>query len=495
MALVSLVCLACAPPLARATTLSYDITIESGKEGVAEISFLLADFPYAETDIVLAEPVGDPEQYFLFFESLRFESGEGKEIFPTRTSAGLVHFTGVSDTLRGSYRVRIAELATALGGDIHAPMLTSERTVLPARALLAVPVEVDTKGLVFERLSVALHLPEGWRLLTPFRTYRGEVSLTEGGVNALRNAVFASGTFALRNDLEGVTGSLRLYSGGTPAAMDSLDAALTKLLVHYTGVFSTPGVDAPFIVVEFDDAARPTVLGRGASIRIQVPQSLVLEPQRPYGSAAYAFYHSLAHEVFHRWLGVAGVIVPLGAETYWLSEGAAQYLGALALARSGIAGPETVLAFLSEVATAYRAMPDRAAAIDGPRARYESDPAYRSLVSTKGVLACFLLDTQLMRASEPSSLPLALRKMFYTAFMKDRKFGAFFSEAELADALVVTLGLRGKLLVNSFVRTDLYDQLLSRPAEVGLRVAEEGGSNVLVSAVTEQSYYRRSLLP
>lgn len=466
-----LLCLA--GPGRAATEIHYTLSIPDPAAGVVEVTATIEGYPYPDANVILADPPVDATAYFAFFEGLEFEAG-GEPLDVERTGVGMATLDGLDDTFTVRYRVLVAELMEALGPGAMFPTLSEDYTVLPLRAILPDLVEVEDRGLVFQAMTLKLDFPESWGILTPWRTYDRTISFAELGYEQLRAGIVCGGDFHIVNELDASPAWLGLYHGADVELARDLDQRIRSIVRAHTNTFASHGED-PFTVVAEVGPGPADVRSYGAFLRVQCPPAYVraTPSELGYGTDAYAFHHKLAHEAFHRWMGTSGIVAPLSPSVYWLSEGAADYLGALALAQTGITNASSTVDYLEAVAGRLRHRTDRALPVDDDR--YLTDGAYRELVLTKGPLIALFLDLQLLRApKEDTSFPVALRRMFYKAFIQERRAGALFSEVQLAQSMEQVMGLRGKFVLVNSVRGDVYAELLEKAEESGLRVIEEG---------------------
>ena len=472
----ALIC-AFAPSVAMATEMAYTITVDDPSSGVVDVSFALTDYPYPTAQILLAEAAVDPESYFTFFDELTLTGSDGASLTPSRPMAGVMEVDGIAGEVHGAYRVLIGDLVRAFGSSARMPALSAAHTVLPLRALLAMPIEIETRGLVFDRLTLRVEFPDGWSVLTPWRTYDKTVSFGEYGLGDLRSGIVVGGDFAIREALQESSPTLRLFRGGSAEEVDRIDDLVHDIVAYYSNVFGSRGQRPITTVVEFG-TERGDVEVQGHFFRIQCPTGYALATPEEirFGTEAFAFYHELTHELFHHWIGTSGMVAPLGTEGVWLSEGGADYFGALALSSLGIVTSEEPLRYLASVADRLGARDDRGRRINESAAVHDGDAEYRRLVRIKAPLVCFYLDTQLLTTRhENTSLATAVKRMFYTAFMRDRRMGANFTEEELAGAMEGLMGMRGPLVLSRALRSDILPELAEKAAEVGLRWQHEDG--------------------
>jgi predicted metalloprotease with PDZ domain len=481
---------------AAGTRLSYLVDLSDPTGSPARISLQVTGYPYEESRIVLAEPPASPEKYFAFFDGLEFEGEGGTPLAPTRSGDGIHVVHGTMNAFEVRYRVHLDQLREALGDHLALPFVAEDRLVLPLRAILAMPEEVDTKALAVREIEIEFLLPEAWSLLSPWPTFHGLATLRQDAVEELRQAVIASGDFAVEDGLDLEMPYVHVFHGGTPEATTSLRNRLIALQRHLAAVFGTGGEKPLSVTVEFQDGDAD-VYGTGRYFRVRCPEAFALAAPAEIrsGSAAHGFYLRLAHELFHRWLGSAGIIRPLGAEVLWFSEGAAEYVGILALGATGIAEPETVLQSLASRIERYRDLPARGQAVNADLATYEADAAYREHVEVKGPLLCLMLDGQLQRV-QGSSLwfPDLLRRIFYSTFIRRPSGTAAFSEADLGEGVAELLGAYGEGYLQGLIASDVYARLRPELAAVGFTWSEgEGGA--LSLGLAGSAPYRRSLGP
>jgi len=460
---------------ATATEIRYTVGIPDPAEGVIEVTATIEAYPYPEATVILADPPRDATTYFTFFTDESFSHGpDDTPLEPERRGVGMAELTGIDGRFSVRFTVLVSELVEALGTNAHMPTLSAEHTVLPLRSILPDLVEVEDRGLEFRAMTVKLDFPEEWGILTPWRTYDRTISFAEVGYDKLRSGIVCGGDFEIVNGLDEAPPWLGLYRGGDEVARTELDARVRALVRQHTITFSTRG-QSPFTVVAELGEGPVDVRSFGEFLRIQCPPSypLASPEELGFGTDAYDFHRRLSHEAFHHWMGTSGIVIPLSPGIYWLSEGAADYMGVVALNHAGITTPRATLDYLGDLAGRLRARDDRAARVDREEG-YLDDADYRSLVLTKGPIIAAFLDLTLLRSREDgASLDTALRRVLYKSFLQDRRLGAYFSEIPLADVLEQVMGLRGKFILGGSIRGDVYAEIVKVAPEVGLTWIEE----------------------
>lgn len=461
---------------ATAAEIHYTVAIPDPSAGVVEVTATVEDYPYPEASVILADPPRDATTYFTFFTDESFTHGRDDEaLLPERTGVGMADLTGIDGRFTVRFTVLVEELVGALGTNAHMPTLSETHTVLPLRSILPDLVEIEDRGLAFQAMTVELDFPSDWGILTPWRTYDRQISFAEVGYDKLRSGIVCAGDFHIVNGLDERPPWLGLYHGSDESIAQALDTRVRALMREHTISFSTRGQTAFTVIAEFGDGP-VDVRSYGEFLRILCPPSypLATPDELAHGTDAFDFHRRLSHEAFHHWMGASGIVTPLSPGIYWLSEGAADYLGAVALSRAGIVTPEAVLDYLGHLATRLRERDDRAEPVDQADG-YLDDADYRELVLQKGPIIAAYLDFVLLRSREENgSLETALRHMLYKSFLQDRRLGAYFSEIPLAESMEEVMGLRGKFVLSGSIRGDVYAEAMALAPEVGLRWIEEG---------------------
>jgi hypothetical protein len=463
-----------------ATSLSYTIRVDA-ESGTVELSYVLDDYPYDEVSMGYTKTPIDPARYFEeFVTSTVVTTSDDRPLAPEVVTPGVERFTGVDGVLRGGYTLDVAALNREVGTGTHLPLVTDSRCVLPLGGLLALPVEVETRGLALDEFAVTFDFPEGWPILTPWSTYDGRVTWREDWVTPVSTGIVCGGEFSLRNELRSTRARLGLSSGLDEATESAIAALLSEVSAGYRGVFASSGTNVEvFIVEESDDV---DIRNYGGTLRIQAPIDLLrYAPGDELTDRTREYLLTLTHEAGHRWLGSGGMLRPTGGEVFWVTEGAMDYLAALVLSRQSLTPIDYPLWFLSRSINRVRAMPNVSDPIDRDATHYANHPEYRALVRAKGPLAAFVIDCELRAAETNVSFSGLMRGIFYSTFLRSEIQGMTFGPADIAGEMSRILGIRGKLLFAATLSGDIVPDVRENVDRAGFEWHEDDDGVVTLS--------------
>jgi hypothetical protein len=234
---------------------------------------------------------------------------------------------------RLSYRVELrhAESQPAAGPD-EVPHPTSGGWFLVGRAFLPVIKSGGTRTRLPGR--VALHLPEGWEVLSS----AGDGAVVSGPLPALRDAFYYVGRFHHRRvTLDGAV--VDVATADWPlGALDALESVVRR--VHALATARLGPLSSSRHLLVYDRVPQGFfggVVGAGLSVLSSTP------PTERVRSAAGEV---LVHELLHQWIR--------GEET-WLGEGLTTYTQVLTQAELDGATPQERADALAEIARIYMA--------------------------------------------------------------------------------------------------------------------------------------------
>jgi len=465
------------PVPGHATAIHFTLDARDPEGGKVAVSFEVSEYPF---DTVRMELGGGRDEFkgaAGSISNVTMRAGDGA-ISHGADDDGRLYLSGIDGGFTGSYEIAPEQLTEAIGVGPTMPVFSSERMVLPLASIVALPEEVDTRGLAVTTISIDFVLPDGWPLLAPWKSYGGRVSLHDEPLKEFRSAFIVSGDVEVVDELQMRPPILLMAQGGSLETVRLFKKRIRSLNDYVSRVFADLGKEPLCVLIEMGEY-EPVVHGSGRYFRIQCPEAMIASSgeRLRLGTGGRRFYRTLARRLFHRWLGFAGRLEPIGKELNWFTLGAADYLGEIALAQGGMTLPEAPLRFLAEVARTYRDLPDRAVAVNLTPERFDTDPVFRTAVRVKGTLACFALESELLQLTpESRRLSNIIRGIYYHAFLHSQGNAMLFSEVDLAREVGELIKPLGDLVLSRMLDSDLFPVLPTYADSVGIegREADDG---------------------
>lgn len=234
---------------------------------------------------------------------------------------------------------------------------------------------------------VTFALPPRWRLATPWAEVPGD-SMTfqvPDTPELLQVGMLAGRHQQRRLLLDGATVILAIGQS-LPGTMDLFSEALSPALAAASAVFGGTPRGKFVVIANADSYDGGTAFTRSVDVVFR-------QPPTPDNRAEWS--PLVLHELLHLWLGGA-INTPAGEQQNWFLEGATDYLANLLALRAGVLTQDQFYDRLASHWDAYRAV-DRHLPL---YAAGEDKAANDVLVYSGGLLAAFVLDTELRRASE-----------------------------------------------------------------------------------------------
>ncbi len=339
---------------------------------------------------------------------------DGRPVSIERSGATWSALAPRDGRLRIRYALDVAALAHEAGAHV-ASRLDSAGCLLYGGQLFVLPepsADATARGAGGARggaepldVSVAVRVPEGWRVATSWGVERANFAFAADSLDGLADAVLAAGRYGLAARRSPAFNLVVAYRGHREADAESLAALAGALCTRYEerlGV--TPG-SLGLVVLD----PGPPVSGGGTAAGGERPaaavrilslanavviegDSLAIDPTDP------GFRHLVAHELFHWWSGTNGVLAYRDDALRAMSEGFADYASARALLALGLWSVADYADFLEARHDAWAGSEDRDQALadlSWRAAALEPDSAGGDLARTKAALVAYATDRSL----------------------------------------------------------------------------------------------------
>ena len=251
-----------------------------------------------------------------------------------------------------------------------------------------VAVVVDWRGL-----------PDGWRAATSFGAGAHSVGMVTEP--ELRDALFVAGAFRWRDTTVNGT-PLTIAMFGNARVPDSMVVRMSASVLEAERAFWSERTSAPYLVVRV-----PVQSGLGGTAFTNATAMYSDSASRPEG-----FGQTLAHEMFHAWLGRRLTIAGPEGVGKWFTEGFTDFYAdrfALAL---GIIDRDEFLVRVNRAIRDYYMSPVRNAPSDSVAKSYWTDAAMSRLPYQQGYLIAGYLDAKARESSGgTSTLDSALARL------------------------------------------------------------------------------------
>lgn len=463
---------------ARGAGLQYTIEIPPEDRRVARVEVTLTGYRDDAVRFVLAAPPLDAETYFRFFDAVRCAGADSTALPVDRVAPGIYRVSNVAGEVVLRYRVHVADLNDVAGRGHRLPSVDDTGAVLPLRALLAVPERDDAAEVKIN--SITLTVSDGERpLKLPWGTRHGRASFAGREARDLvRSGIAVTGDAEIIDGRERDVPALLIVRDANAADAELAFGILRRLVGHYAKALGNAGQEPLCVVLELRDV-EADVASSGRFVRAICPAAYLraTPAELTYGGAPYDFYRLLAHELYHRWIGILGISRPGAADVFWLSEGAAEYSAWIALVESGLTRPETALSELAVTARRVRDHPERARPIDGDDSVYASSSSYRELLLLKAPLVCFLLETRLLlhenaSTGEALTLNALMRRILFVGMRREAQGTPVFRAGDVAESVEAILGEVGPAALTTYLSGTIERALAERAEVVGIGWAD-----------------------
>ena len=213
-----------------------------------------------------------------------------------------------------------------------------------------------------------------------------------GRLDSLRMAAYFFGRpQRFTNDVDGTRVEAAWF--GAPALDAAAASAAAARAFAAERSFFADDDPAPYrvfvrVLPEMDD--RSNGMGQPGSLL------LAIGPRTPLGPRLAV---NIAHEMWHRWLGLQLRLAGPDGTRFWFTEGFTVYYASLVLLRAGLLSPDDFLGELNRIATRHFTNPRAAASNDEIRRGFFTDEALSTVPYTRGALYAAELDAAIRRAS------------------------------------------------------------------------------------------------
>ncbi|HEV7554875.1 MAG TPA: hypothetical protein VGO00_05420, partial [Kofleriaceae bacterium] len=138
-------------------------------------------------------------------------------------------------------------------------------------------------------------------------------------------------------------------------------------------------------------------------------------PRTPFGVRLRS---NIAHEMFHRWLGMRLRLTGPDGSSFWFTEGFTVYYSNRLMLRAGLVSPDEFLAEINATAARHFANEHAAASNDEIRRRFFDDDALAVVPYTRGALYAAELDAAIRTAAHGTrSLDDVMRELYRAALV------------------------------------------------------------------------------
>ncbi len=177
--------------------------------------------------------------------------------------------------------------------------------------------------------NLTFNLPKGWHISTPWKKVTGQVNsfIALNARDMLQSGIFA-GTHLETSIKEGNTEITFALGGEQIIAARPLFEEVTRAVLRaYAAMFGGGSPDNRMLIIinpEYKYEGGGGVFNRSISMTFSEP---------PSKQTIALWGHTLSHEIFHLWNGIA--ISPQTAEEEWFKEGFTDYYSVLTMTRLG----------------------------------------------------------------------------------------------------------------------------------------------------------------
>jgi predicted metalloprotease with PDZ domain len=394
ISLTILFCTACA----AAQSPVYTLTIPDDNPGVVKVE---ARFVLQQEELFMVDWGAEhlPNHWATFLQNMQLKDGAGKAIPLEASKPDRWKVKGiVGQPVTLTYEVRLK----------HAdyPWPVKDREAAYARDW---GVFYVCRGLFIlnsgkaENIQLDFALPKGWRISAPWkRKALHSTSFIATDTRDLLQAVIFAGTHLEFSIKEGEV-EIIFALGGEPiiAARELFEQVTRAVLKSYLKLFGGAPPDSRMLIVinpEYKAESGGGVFGRSISMTFR---------ETPSKNSIAIWGHTISHEIFHLWNGVAiGIATP---EEEWFKEGFTDYYSVLMMTRLGFFD-ERILFF--KEADKYASYYNHPAQISFRQAGFEK-PKYAGYLYGGGYTVAIALDLDLrQRTHHEKSLDDLMRELY-----------------------------------------------------------------------------------
>jgi predicted metalloprotease with PDZ domain len=309
---------------AYATGSSYTLSIPEDNHLMVKVS---ATFKLEQDELFMVEWGAEhlPKHWATFIQNMKLKDAEGKEIAfeavkPDRwkVKAGL----GQTVTLTYEVVLKHADYEWPVK-DREAAYARDWGVFFVGRGLFILP------AAKMPETSLTFKLPKGWHVSTPWKKVAGQLnSFTAlSARDMLQSGIFA-GTHLETSIKEGNTEITFALGGDQIIAAKPLFEEVTRAVLRaYSAMFGGGSPDNRMLIIinpEYKYEGGGGVFNRSISMTFSEP---------PSKQTIALWGHTLSHEIFHLWNGIA--ISPQTVEEEWFKEGFTDYYSVLTMTRLG----------------------------------------------------------------------------------------------------------------------------------------------------------------